>query len=191
MDSSSAILMFLDTTNYALWNKVVRKEMICYTESEKNFFWQFGKMTNFGEDLYQLMPVLCNCDKVCFTPECLYNYVLDETSISHKEVKNYEQELIKRNRLMEFTYNAIKSRNYMNDTIKKRLQINTIIIMLPIIKKIIRRGMLNRRTLTELNESDYYNAVVKRTSITNIKGKVGTKNTMVFWLFNKLLCMLK
>ena len=130
-DSREAIITFLETTNYALWNKVVARNKIKYTEQEQCFYEKSGKTTNFGDDLYLLMLVLCECEKIYFTSECLYNYLIAEQSISHLKIIDSWEELLIRSRLMEFTYYAISSRQLMDKKIRNLIKVDTAVILMP------------------------------------------------------------
>lgn len=187
VNSKMAMMNFFESTNYALWNKVVAKKLICYTEKEHNFFYKYGKTTNFGEDLYQLMPVLCNCSNVCFITECLYNYVIDDSSISHKRVENDVDELLKRNRLMQFTYETIDYHQCMSEQVRKRIQLNTVILMMPSIKRMIKRRNLARKSFEELKNNSFYKNIIRRTRFFDIKEKLGIKSAIAFWSFNKIM----
>ena len=187
VDNIKAMGIFLETTNYALWNKVVKKEKIRYTADERQFFVRNGKETNFGEDLYQLMPVLCECDKVYFSSEYLYNYILDEKSISHQGVKNHWEELIKRNRLMSFTYDAITRRECINRETKNLIEVNTLNLLLPSILEIVRSKKNNRNVLKQFKHDEFYRKVIMRMKISHVNKKFGKKRTIAFLLFNMMI----
>ena len=144
LNTQEAIKKFLESTNYALWNKFVARKKIRYTDTEQEFYDKWGKTTNFGDDLYLLMPVLCECENIYFTSKKLYNYTIDEQSISHQSIKNHWEEIFIRNRLMEFAFNAIMCRKYMNDKVKQLIQINTIAILISNIECIIKERSFDR-----------------------------------------------
>lgn len=186
-NTKEAMKIFLQTTNYALWNKVVTKEKIRYTEEEQKFYNTSGKSTNFGDDLYLLMPVLCGCEKIYFLSECLYNYIIDEASISHQSVKDNWKELLVRNRLMQFTYDAIFNRNCMDDEIEKLIQINTVKILITNIMTILESKKFNRKILKEMKNNVFYKEVVMKTSFGEIKKKLGKKRAIAFSIFNMIV----
>ena len=156
LNRDQAINLFFETTNYALWNKIVKKDLLQYSEEEKEFFNVNRKTTNFGEDLYQLMPVICFCEKIYFSSSYLYNYMMDETSISHQNTKNHWLELKKRNQLMEFAYNTLARNQCINEKTKLLIQKNTIVIMMPSIIKILKAGKINLEIAKELNNNIFY-----------------------------------
>lgn len=187
IDAKAAMRLFFQTTNYALWNKVVAKEKIKYTEEELAYYNTSGKTTNFGDDLYLLMPVLCGCEKIYFLSECLYNYVIDEASISHQSVKDNWNELLVRNRLMQFTYDAIFDRNCMDEEIEKLIQINTVKILITDIMLILKSKKFNRKVLKELKNNVYYKEIVMKTDLVLIKKKLGKKRAIAFGFFNLII----
>lgn len=182
-DNMEAMRIFFETTNYALWNKVVKKKKIEYTFEELQFFVKNGKTTNFGEDLYQLMPVLCGCNKVYFLSKYLYNYVVDQESISHQRVKNQWEDLIKRNRLMEFTYEAIATRVGISEKIQELIEYNTLKILLPNILEIVRNHIVDKTAVKYLKKNEFYKNIILKTRIWYIKEKFGKKRAVAFWIF--------
>lgn len=188
-DTAGAIEIFLKTTNYALWNKFVAKDKIKYTESEQNFYNTNGKTTNFGDDLYLLMPVLCGCEKIYFLPECLYNYTIGAESISHKKNNDYWNELYTRNRLMQFTYESIKERNYMSNTIYKLIQRDTLAILMSQIIGITKYKQFYRKNFRELSQNIFFKNIIMSMSIFEVAKIVGKKRTLAYVIFN-ILCKL-
>ena len=186
-DAKGAIIKFLQTTNYALWNKFVARERIKYTEAEQHFFDTAGKTTNLGDDLYLLMPVLCGCEKVYFLSECLYNYMIDDNSISHKNVKNHWNEVSIRNRLMQVTYDAIEKRGCMDNDIQALIQIDTVVLMMPNIMEILKNKKIDRRVLGELRNNHFYRQIVAKTRFSVMKAKMSKKRAMAFWIFNQIV----
>ena len=96
-----ALELILKTTNSALWNKVIRRDKLQYSDAQKRFFEEAGKTLNFGEDLYQLIAPLLRCSSVRFLSDRLYDYVLDAGSITRQNGKDPWQELFQRVRLLE------------------------------------------------------------------------------------------
>lgn len=184
VDNLKAMEIFLKTTNYALWNKVVKKEKICYMSDEKQFFVTYGKQTNFGEDLYQLMPVLCGCNRVYFTSQYLYNYVVDEESISHQRIKDHWGELLKRNRLMGFTHEAIQIRGLMNKEILNIIQLNTISVLIQNINDILKEKSFETNRLNELKNNLFYRNIIMKTKLGDVLAKFGKKKTLAYLFFN-------
>ena len=187
VDVNEAIEIFLQTTNYALWNKFVARDKIYYLEEEQKHYDTYGKTTNFGDDLYLLMPVLCRCDNVFFTSECLYNYVVDDKSISHQLIKDPCGELIIRNRLMSSTYNVLARYKYLNDEVERLIRINTVKILMPNILDVLKTKKIERKTLGKLKKDNFYRHVVKKTKVFEIKNELGIKKAIAFWLFNSMI----
>lgn len=186
-DAKSAMKKFLETTNYALWNKFVARERIGYTEEEQRHYDTYGKTTNFGDDLYLLMPVLCRCENVYFMSECLYNYTMDGQSISHKTVEEHCKELVIRNRLMEFTYDVIQKRQCMDEEVKKLIQIDTVVIAMPNIVPILKSRNFDKKVLGELKRNRFYREIVKKTEFSVIKNRLGFKKALVFRVFHRII----
>lgn len=186
-DNIKAIEIFLKTTNYALWNKVVKKEKINYTIDEKHFFASYGKQANFGDDLYQLMPVLCGCENIYFTSEYLYNYVIDEKSVSHQRVRDQWNDMLKRNRLMGFTYKAIRDRECMNASIKSLIEVNTVKLLLPGMVDVLKYKKIDRNALREFKSDEFYRKVIMRMKYSKMNRKFGKKRAVIFWLFNLMV----
>lgn len=182
-DTKDAMRLFLQTTNYALWNKVIAKEKIRYTEEEQTFYNTSGKSTNFGDDLFLLMPVLCGCERIYFLSDCLYNYIIYDTSISHQAVKDNWKELAIRNRLMEFTYNAINNRDYMDKGIKRLIQMNSVRVLMPNIFEIVKNKKIDKETLRQLKSNSFYNKIVLKAKVWEIKRKFGKKRAIIFFAF--------
>lgn len=188
-DNIKAMEIFLETTNYALWNKVVKKDKIQYNPGEKQFFIKYGKQTNFGDDLYQLMPVLCGCKNVYFTSKYLYNYVVAEESISHQRVKDQWEELFKRNRLMRFTYETINKRSCINEKIRNLIENNTLNLLLPGIVEIVQSRKMNRSAVMKLKQDLFYRNVIMRMKFSYVIKKYGKKKAIAFVIFNiMILC---
>lgn len=183
VEPKEAMKTFLKTTNYALWNKFVAREKVFYSEEQQKHYDTFGKTTNFGDDLYLLMPVLCNCEKIYFTPECLYNYVVDDQSISHKKIKNYCEELTIRNRLMEFTYCIINNNRYMDREMKELLHIDSVVVMLPVIVESVKNRALQRVRNRELKNNTFFYEMVLKTRFVELNQRFGIKKAIVFQLF--------
>lgn len=187
LNTSDAIQKFLETTNYALWNKFVAKERIKYTEEEQRFYNVSGKTTNFGDDLYLLMPVLCGCENIYFTKQHLYNYTIGEQSVSHQNPKKFGEELLVRNRLMEFTYNAIARRKLMNDETEKLIQIDTVVILIQNIVNIMKNRNPDRNVLHELKSNSFYRNIVMRINLSEAKKRLGKKKVIIFTIFNMIV----
>lgn len=183
LNAQDSMKVFLETTNYALWNKFVAREKIVYKEEEQKFFEIAGKTTNLGDDLLLLMPVLCGCEKIYFSSQCLYNYVMNAESISHKKVKDNWKEISIRNRLMHKTYKAIESRGFMSQEILQLIQNNTISLILPNVLDLVKNNEKNRQVMLELKTDWFYKNIVKKKKISDINKIFGKKRALAFWIF--------
>lgn len=185
--AQKAIQIFLETTNYALWNKFIARERIQYTQEEQDYFDKSGKTTNFGDDLFLLMPVLCGCENVYFTSDCLYNYTIDNQSISHQKIINHWNELRLRIRLMEFTYYAIAQRQCMNEKIENLISLDTVVVIIDNVIDILKSRKIDKEAIYELNNNDFYKKNVMQTDFSVIRKKIGKKRAVTFKLFNILV----
>lgn len=183
VDAHEAIRIFLETTNYALWNKFVARNKIRYTKEEQEFFEKSGKTTNFGDDLFLLMPVLCECKSVYFLQDALYNYTVEEASISNYTVIDYWGELQNRLRLMEVTYRCICQRNHLDKEIEELIKADTAAVILKSVLGILKTGERNKDVVRELKKNDFYRNIVKRTKFSLIKEKTGGKRAVLMKLF--------
>lgn len=182
-DAREAIRIFLETTNYALWNKFVARSKIRYTKEEQEFFEKSGKSTNFGDDLFLLMPVLCECEKIYFLHDTLYNYTVEDTSISHSAISDYWGELQNRLRLMEVTYRCIRERNQLDREIEDLIKADTAAVILKSVLGIFKTGERNKDIARELRKNDFYRDIVKKTKFSLIKEKTGGKRAVFMKLF--------
>jgi len=187
LNREESLKLFFETTNYALWNKVIRKDLIQYEDGEKKFFSLNRKTTNFGEDLYQLISVVCGCEKIYFLSEYLYNYVIDQNSISHQNVSNYWVELKKRNCLMEFVYNSLVRNKCINEHLELLIRRNTIKIMIGSILNILKAKKFDVEVAKELKYSSFYKDFIMNTKKCYIKEWIGSKRMYAFYLFNILI----
>ena len=188
-DKREAIKKFLETTNYALWNKFIAKDRIRYTKEELNFYKSSGKATNFGDDLFLLMPVLSGCEKIYFISQCLYNYTIGEQSISHKATKDDGEELINRSRLMQFVYETIEQNGLMDQEIHKLIQVDTVVILMPNIKNMIKSGQIEKTLLRSLKKNSFYRNIIIKTKFKEISPRIGRKRAIAFLIFNLLVLL--
>lgn len=180
LNTKDSIKVFLETTNYALWNKVVAREKIVYKKEEQEFFDTAGKSTNLGDDLLLLMPVLCGCENIYFSSKCLYNYVMCEESISHKKAKDNWMEVFIRNRLMHKTYQAIECRTYMDEEIIQLIQHDTLALMFPNVLEIVKRNQINKKIMLDLRDNWFYKNIVKKKKFWDVKKAFGKKRALAF-----------
>ena len=130
----------------------------------------------------------CECENIYFTSKKLYNYTIDEQSISHQCIKNYWDEIFVRNRLMEFTYSAIMGREYMNDKVKQLIQIDTVEILISNIECIIKERKFDKSRLRKLKNNDFYRKIVMKTNLFEINRRLGKKKTIAMMVFNTIVC---
>ena len=65
-----------------VWNQVIKREIIL----KNNIY--FDTNHKYAEDFEFNRNLLNYVDRICFLPDCLYNYYINETSISRKEIKD-------------------------------------------------------------------------------------------------------
>lgn len=86
--------------NYA-YNSLCRKAIKCdlmQCVDYSNFF-----SIRFGEDLLQSIPVYRDCSKVVFIPDALYNYTINENSVTHGDsYKTYLANSVARAEVWQF-----------------------------------------------------------------------------------------
>lgn len=119
-------IRFLKTTNYALWNKVIKREKAFFSQEEIDYFTSSRYNTNLGDDLYILMPILCKCSNIYYYNKTLYNYLIETQSISHNGNVNIEEDFSNRLALMNRTYEVLNNSELWDSNIKKLLAFDTI-----------------------------------------------------------------
>lgn len=187
LTEAQAMELFLRTTNAALWNKVVKRDKVKYNTEYKDFFDTAGKTTNFGDDLYLLMPVLCDCKIVCFIPDYLYNYVINNGSITHQSIKDPWVEVLLRTRLMETTYRLIERQGYMTDAIHDIIQWNAVSFIIQYTAYIVKSFLFETEHIRQLRRNLFYKSVVAKISCRKLVEKFRVKTVIGFVLFNRLV----
>ena len=180
----NVIMRVLETTNSALWNKVVKRDKIQYSREYACFLEEMGKSANFGDDLYQLMPVLCKCDCIYQLEACLYNYYVNEDSVTHQSIPVSWEALHQRIRLMETTYRTIQENGMMTVEIEGLIQRNCLRFSLPIIVELVKERNLNRENLFRLKNNTFYKDIVASIPYVKLKELTNRKRIILFRLFN-------
>lgn len=181
-----ALELILKTTNAALWNKVVRRDKVQYSDAQKLFFEEAGKTLNFGEDLYQLISPLLRCDNVRFLADRLYDYVLDAGSITRQKSRDPWEDVFQRVRLLEVTFETIRRAGYLTDTIQSIIQLNCAMFIHGCVVQIMREGQFVGENRKRLRENRFYRDIVARVPLTELRKRVFNRPTLYFAAFNKL-----
>ena len=185
-----AIVWVLETTNASLCNKVVKREKLQYSQEYKNFLVSMGKTSNFGEDLYQLMPVLCNCTSVYLLDAYLYNYYVNEASITRQGINASWDALHQRIRLLETTYHTIQSNGFMTAEIEGLIQRNCMRVSCPVIVQLIKKCKLDGSELSKLKANTFYKDIVARIPHTELKKLTSMKALVALRMFNFLVMLM-
>lgn len=184
IDCQEVIKRVLQTTNAALFNKVVKREKVQYSNEYMRFLEEMGKTSNFGEDLYQLMPVLCSCTRIYQLKDHLYNYYVNEDSITHQRMQTSWEILYQRIRLMETTFHTIQQKGFLTEEISGLIQRNCVWFSLPIIVQLVKERRLDRENLFRLKANVFYKNVVACIPHAKMKELTNLKRIIVFRIFN-------
>lgn len=181
-----ALELILKTTNSALWNKVIRRDKLQYSDAQKRFFEEAGKTLNFGEDLYQLIAPLLRCSSVRFLSDRLYDYVLDVGSITHQKCKDPWKDVFQRVRLLEVTFETIRRAGYLTDSIQSILQMNCAMFIHGCVAQIVKEGRFSGENRKRLRENGFYRNIVARVPLAELRKRVSNRPALYFAVFNKL-----
>lgn len=81
-----------------LWNKAFKSTII----DKENEYFEYKQVKN-GEDLLQLLPLICNASKIVYLDKPLYNYRINFESITHTFNLNFFRDFtIVRGKLLEY-----------------------------------------------------------------------------------------
>lgn len=88
-----AIGEVIGNTNHALWNKAIRLNKVKQADYSK-----LNKKLSMNLDYVQIIPILCKIDTAYVLDDILYNYRVDQNSISHacKVQHIYDTEFVTR-----------------------------------------------------------------------------------------------
>ena len=141
-----------NTTLHSLWTKLIRKNALSFTNKELEYFTK--NKINQNEDMLIGIPYILSSDKIKVIPDCLYNYVIYEDSVSHgiEQVKKIKLAFETCNTAMKL----LEDRGVEKKSIKK-LVINELYReIFPILPYCIIHRRLNRKTILDLKSYRIY-----------------------------------
>lgn len=135
-------------TMHSLCDKAVKLSCI------KNAKWICSKtVLTLNADYLQIIPILCNAEKIFVTNEVLYNYRIVGTSLSHNIIF---QNIIDTDYVSLKVVEILKCKNLFNDELNNTVNIAYLKMILPRLKKLFREDKMNRKDLEHLRKLNFY-----------------------------------
>lgn len=179
-------IRFLETTNYALWNKVIKREKAVFSKKEINYFSSSRYNTNLGDDLYLLMPILCKCSNIYYYNKTLYNYLIETQSISHNGNVNIEEDFSNRLALMNRTYEVLNNSELWDSNIKKLVAFDTIEFIYSDFSYYLKKFKFSIRKHVSDEQKDFLDFVFNNIDLNKDNIKLSRKKRFVIKNFERL-----
>lgn len=175
----------MTTTTHALWLKVFKKELINYTDYEKQIFDSDGKKFRFNNDLFLCIPLLFNSKKALITNEHLYNYRILSNSSSHKK-NPYKRIEISFN-TMNYLYQIFKEKKFINSESEYLIAKEIYREILPEFYNLIRHFQSNKQENKTIKMNPLYSKLLQIPEKKEILKSFNFKQRIAFFLFTKVL----
>lgn len=184
MDKNNIINYVLERSAYGISIKIIRKELYHFSQKELEFFYKEKKNLNFNEDTYQIIPILCNCEKAVILNSCLYQYLLRQKSISRKldpwpqiryifMTMNYIMEVLKERKELDKTKEILVMRECVRE-------------LSPRVNYIVKRIYKEKKNRISVNDIPYYYFFRKSNYFSWTLKKHGLKAAVGLWMFMTL-----
>lgn len=185
LNMSQLVDFVLTTTTHALWLKVFKRELINYSEYEKQLFISDGEKFRFNNDLFLCIPLLFNSKKALIINEHLYNYRILSNSSSHK--KNPYNRISISFHTMDYLYNIFTEKDFLTPTSEKMIATEIYREILPEFYNIIRHFEINKQNIRAIKNNTSYIKLLKNPNSNEIIKLHNIKQRIAFFLFTKVL----
>lgn len=141
-----------ETTLHSLCTKFIRRNILNFTQNEIEYFTK--NKINQNEDMLISIPYILCSNKIKVIPDCMYNYIIYEDSISHgiNHVKKIQDGF----ETCNMAYKLIEERGISNSSIRKFIVDELQREIMPIIPSAILHKKLNHKIVSEMKKKDIY-----------------------------------
>ena len=175
----------MTSTAHALWLKIFKKEILKYSDFEKNIFVSDGEKFRSNNDLFLGLPLLFNSKEALVLNEYPYNYRILSNSISHKIIpyKRIETSL----NTMEYFYKIFEEKKYMNEYSSYLIHHEILREILPEFYNVFRYFKFSIKKTKAIKNNSFYKLLLEERKIKDIVRSHCIKQRLAFFIFTKLL----
>ena len=185
LDTQQLVDYVMTTTVHALWLKIFKKELINYSDFEKEIIRTDAKKFRFNNDLFLCIPLLFNSKKALVTNEILYDYRILSNSSSHKK-NPYNRISISFN-TMEYLYKIFEEKKFLNSETELLIIKEIYREVLPEFYNIFRHFQIKLSEIKKIKKDFYYKKLVNNPQSKAIVKTSGLKFRIAFNIFTKVL----
>lgn len=185
LNTNDLVSFVMTTTTHALWLKVFKRQLINYTDYEKQLLDSDGKKFRFNNDLFLCIPLLFNSKEALITNEHLYNYRILSNSSSHKK-NPYKRIEISFN-TMNYLYQIFKEKKFINSESEYLIAKEIYREILPEFYNLIRHFQSNKQENKTIKMNPLYSKLLQIPEKKEILKSFNFKQRIAFFLFTKVL----
>lgn len=135
-------------TNHALWNKAIRMDKLKQAD-----YSGLNKKLSMNLDYAQIIPILCNVDTAYVIDDILYNYRVDNKSISHscKVQHIYDTEYV-----TEYVIHVLKKYSLLDSQIYDMVILSYLKMIGPRLPKLFESRLISRKDCRKIHRLPIY-----------------------------------
>lgn len=185
LNTAQLVDFIMTSTAHALWLKIFKKELIKYTDFEKDLFKSKSQNFRSNNDLFLCLPLLFNSKKALVLKDIFYNYRILAESISHKRLpyKRIETAL----NTMEYFYTIFDEKKCLDEDLKYLVHYEIIRELLPEFYIILRYFDIDRKKIKQIKGNEFYKTLMQEKQLKKIVKSRCIKQRFAFFIFTKIL----